>query len=105
MASDQAAVPPAQGMISIDDVLGSQVVNSNGDEVGEIDDLVMQGDSYFAVLSVGGFLGIGDKEVAVPLDELKLGEDKSYLMSPKTEEQLENLPEYRQHDYQQAPRG
>jgi hypothetical protein len=42
--------------------------------------------------------------VAIPLDELKLGEDESYLMSTETEEQLEELPEYEATQYQPYPR-
>jgi putative membrane protein len=90
----------AQGWVSIDEALGSSVVNANGDEVGEIQDVVMKDDAYFAVVEVGGFLGLGEKDVAVPLDELKLGEDQSYLMSKQTEDQLEQMPAYEATQYQ-----
>jgi len=92
------------GMVSLDEVLGSSVINENGEEVAKIDDLVVRDDAHYAVLSVGGFLGIGEKNVAIPLDELKLGEDESYLMSTETEEQLEELPEYEATQYQPYPR-
>ena len=96
----QAAVQPEQ-MVSIEEVLGSSVVNANGDEVAEIEDVVLdQNQRHYAVLSVGGFLGIGDKKVAIPLDEMQLGEDESYLMSTETEEQLEQMPEYEEGQYQ-----
>jgi putative membrane protein len=103
MAADQPTEGES-GWVSIEEVLGSTVVNENGEEVGEIQDLVAKDDAYYAVLSVGGFLGIGEKDVAVPLDELKLGEDESYLMSTETEEQLEELPEYEATQYQPYPR-
>jgi putative membrane protein len=99
MAADQPTEGES-GWVSIEEVLGSTVVNENGEEVGEIQDLVAKDDAYYAVLSVGGFLGIGEKDVAVPLDELKLGEDESYLMSTKTEDQLEEMPAYDQTQYQ-----
>jgi putative membrane protein len=100
----QAATQPGQ-VVSIEEVLGASVVNAEGDEVAEIEDVVIgQGDQYFAVLSVGGFLGIGDKKVAVPLDQLQLGEDEAYLMSGETEEQLEQMPEYNEEDYQPLQR-
>jgi len=104
MAADEPTgeQPPEgeQGFVSIDEVLGSSVINENGEEVGTIEDLVVKDDAHYAVLSVGGFLGIGEKDVAIPLDELKLGEDESYLMSTETEEQLEELPEYEAAQYQ-----
>ena len=56
------------------------------------------------MLSVGGFLGLGEKDVAIPLDELKLGEDETYLMSTETEDQLEELPEYEAAQYEPAQR-
>jgi hypothetical protein len=82
------------------------VVNANGEEVAEIEDLVVdQNQVHYAILSVGGFLGIGDKKVAIPLDQLQLGEDETYLMSGETEEQLEQMPEYEEDQYQPVQRG
>ena len=99
-AGQQAAVQPEQA-VSIEEVLGSSVVNANGDEVAKIDDVVLdQNQRHYAILSVGGFLGIGDKKVAIPLDEMQLGEDETYLMSTETEEQLEQMPEYEEGQYQ-----
>lgn len=96
----QAATQPEQAM-SLEEVLGSSVVNANGDEVAEIEDLVVdQNQVQYAVLSVGGFLGIGDKKVAIPMDQLQLGEDQVYLLSGETEEQLEEMPEYEEEQYQ-----
>jgi putative membrane protein len=92
------------GMVSIDEVLGSSVVNQNGEEVGTIEDVVVKDDAHYAVLSVGGFLGIAEKDVAIPLDELKLGENETYLMSTETEQQLEQLPEYEAAQFQPAQR-
>jgi putative membrane protein len=96
----QAATQPEQG-VSVDEVLGSSVVNADGQEVGKIEDLVMdQNQITYAVLSVGGFLGIGDKKVAVPFEDLQLGEDESFLMTSATQEQLEQMPEYDQEQFQ-----
>jgi putative membrane protein len=103
-ASDQPSDTEQQGWVSVGEVLGAPVVNDKGDEVGEIQDVVMKDNAYYAVLSVGGFLGIADKNVAIPLDDLKLGEDEAYLMSAQTEEQLEGMPAYEATDYEPAPR-
>jgi hypothetical protein len=78
--------------------------STKGDEVGEIKDVVMKDNTYYAVLAVGGFLGIGDKNVAIPLDELKVGEDEAYLMSAQTEEQLEAMPAYEATPVRAGPR-
>jgi hypothetical protein len=103
-ASEQPSDTEQQGWVSIGEVLGAPVVNEAGDEVGEIKDVVMKENTYYAVLSVGGFLGLADKNVAVPLDDLKLGEDEAYLMSAQTEEQLEQMPAYEATQYEPAPR-
>jgi putative membrane protein len=95
------ATPQPQQAVSIEKLLGSPVVNTKGDKVGKIEDVVLdQTGTYFAVLSVGGFLGIGDKDVAVPLNDLQLGEDEAYLMSATTEDQLKQMPEYDEDQYQ-----
>jgi putative membrane protein len=87
--------------IQASDVIGAEVVNESGEEVGEIKDLVIDADRLeYAVVSVGGFLGVGDKDVAIPLDQLKLGVGESYLMSGETEAQLEQMPEYQESQYQ-----
>jgi sporulation protein YlmC with PRC-barrel domain len=87
--------------VSLEAALGSPVVNTNGDQVGKIEDVVLdQTGKYFAVVSVGGFLGLGDKDVAVPLDELQLGEDETYVMTAATEDQLKQMPEYDENQYQ-----
>jgi putative membrane protein len=87
--------------IQASDVIGAEVVNESGEEVGEIKDLVIDADKLeYAVVSVGGFLGVGDKDVAIPLDQLKLGVGESYLMSGETEAQLEQMPEYQESQYQ-----
>ena len=103
-AGAQPSGTEQQGWVSVGEVLGAPVVNDKGDEVGEIKDVVMKNNTHYAVLAVGGFLGIGDKNVAIALDELKLGEDEAYLMSAQTEEQLEAMPAYEATQYEPAPR-
>jgi hypothetical protein len=77
------------------------VVNAGGQEVGEIEDLVLdQNQIAYAVVSVGGLLGLGEKRVAVPLDDLQLGEGETYLMSSATQDQLEQMPEYDERQFQ-----
>jgi putative membrane protein len=102
MQGEQQQAAPAPGQtVSIENVLGAEVVNAKGEDVAEIEDVVMdQSGKQYAVLSVGGFLGIGEKKVAVPLDELQLGEDKAYLMTAETEDQLKQMPEYDEDQYQ-----
>lgn len=77
-------------------VIGASVVNSANETVGKIDDILIRPDDrvLFAVLSVGGFLGIGDKLVVVPYDQLNMQGDKIMLPSATTEA-LKTLPEFK----------
>jgi PRC-barrel domain len=54
-------------------VIGSSVTNKGNETIGKIDDLLVSSDGKdpYAVLSIGGFLGVGSHFVAVPYDSLK----------------------------------
>src|SRR5438132_1055474 len=56
--------------------IGSAVVNDANESIGSIDDLLVSqdGKDTFAVLSVGGFLGIGSKLVVLPYTSLQFGD-------------------------------
>ena len=68
------------------------VYASTGDKIGEVEDVLMTPDGQITSVSVemGGFLGIDEKEVAMPIADLsKQGDD---LVADITEEQAETLP-------------
>jgi sporulation protein YlmC with PRC-barrel domain len=76
-------------------LVGAAVVNDANEKIGTVDDLIVTRSDrvVYAVLSVGGFLGVGDKLVAVPFAELQLNEDKTVL-SGATKESLKSLPKF-----------
>ena len=86
-----------------DDLAGKAVHNMAGKEVGEIDEIVQSadGDKRFAVIGVGGFLGIGEKKVAVPMEDLRRDaqDDNVILLSQMSEGKLETMPEYEKSGY------
>lgn len=107
--TQQAAAPgSAFGQMTADELIGSQVVNQNGEEVGELTDIVInqQDKAVNGIISVGGFLGVGEKDVAIPFDQLQPGENETVLMSTMTEEELESMPAYdeQQGGYDPFPR-
>lgn len=77
-------------------VVGSAVVNEANETVGTIDDLIVTPNDKipFAVLSVGGFLGMGTKYVVVSYSAFEVHEKKMMLRGA-TKESLKNLPEYK----------
>ena len=76
-------------------VVGSTVVNQANETVGTIDDLIVTPSEVvpFAVLSVGGFLGMGTKYVVVPYNALRL-QDKRIVLPGATKDSLKALPEF-----------
>lgn len=77
-------------------VVGSAVVNNAGDTIGKVDDLIVTPNEKvpYAVLSVGGFLGMGDKLVVVPYSVLTVANGKM-LLPGATVESLKALPDYK----------
>jgi hypothetical protein len=51
------------------------------------------------VVEFGGFLDIGDKEVAIPIERFQRAEDGRMLLTDATEEELEQMPDYNENDY------
>ena len=61
-------------------IIGTSVLDDANENIGKVDDLlVLQGGPAFAVLSVGGFLGLDSRYVAVPYDSLVFNDNKILL--------------------------
>jgi sporulation protein YlmC with PRC-barrel domain len=82
--------------------LGSYVYNDDDEEVGTLEDLVVDRNQRdriaFAILEVGGFLGLGAKRVAIEYDALQLGEEGDVVriaLPGATKKNLQKLPEYK----------
>jgi hypothetical protein len=76
-------------------VIGASVYNEQDERVGSIDDLIITPDRSlsYAIVSVGGFLGIGKRLVAIPVEQLR--DEKGKLILPgATKEALKALPEF-----------
>jgi sporulation protein YlmC with PRC-barrel domain len=92
------------GEIRGDDLKGTTVYGANDVKVGEIGDVVLAPDSKpdAVIVDVGGFLGIGAKEVAIGMDKLKFMTDKDgkkYLYTNFTKEQLQAQAAYDKGSY------
>ena len=78
-------------------LIGRNIVNTNGDTVGEIDSVVIDqsGKVRYVIVGVGGFLGIGKKEAALAWDDLTITENGEKVTTTATKDQLAALPEYK----------
>lgn len=75
-------------------LVGKDLYGAQGEQIGEISNvLAKDGKASAVVVDVGGFLGMGEKTVAIPLDNLQVGEDR-VTATNLTEESAKNLPEY-----------
>ena len=86
-------------LISSDKVDGTAVYGADGDKIGRIENVMIEkrsGQVAYAVLSFGGFLGIGTDHYPLPWSMLKYDEDKGGYLVSITREQLENAPRYRE---------
>ncbi|MGV0879835.1 PRC-barrel domain-containing protein [Martelella sp. FLE1502] len=93
--------------ISYDELEGAPVLGADGDNVGEISDIIVYGDNNenVFVVDVGGFLGIGEKPVAISADSATVMSDgDTYVVQTKYDrETLENQPEYTEQSLNDNP--
>jgi sporulation protein YlmC with PRC-barrel domain len=78
-------------------VEGTEVYNGAGDHLGQIDDLVIgkrDGEVKYAIMSFGGFLGIGEEYHPVPWNALTYDQERAGYVVDMTREQLREAPHY-----------
>ncbi|TDK37502.1 PRC-barrel domain containing protein [Rhizobium deserti] len=99
----------AQNQISANDYIGKPVYNANNESIGDVNDLIFEdkGAIVAAVIGVGGFLGIGEKDVAVPVDRITMtreadNNNETRLTTTETAEALKAAPEFKTMEDQQA---
>ena len=79
-------------------LIGEDVENSAGEKIGKVDDLLVGRNDrvLYAIISVGGFLGIGNRLVAVPFQALQPKPNDDDLILPNaTKDELKRLPEFK----------
>lgn len=94
------AVPREFQNMRAEQLIGKDIYGSGGEEIGEIEDIVIRSDGQaVAVLAdIGGFLGLGAKRVAIPMDQLSMQDDR-IVAKNLTQQTAENLPEYNDRDW------
>jgi sporulation protein YlmC with PRC-barrel domain len=80
------------------DFMGSRVYNMGGERIGDVNDILIDDGRVTAmVIGVGGFLGIGEKEVALQADQVKRmvhSDGEAYFTVNSTKDQLQAAPAY-----------
>ena len=79
-------------------LIGSSVINDKNEKIGTVDDVIADKEKKqlsFAVLQVGGFLGLGGRLVAVPYDSLVIDDNGQKITLPgATKDELKKLSEF-----------
>lgn len=92
----------APGSLYVSDLVGQSVYGTNDEKTGDINDILLDdaGNIEAVIIGVGGFIGLGEKDVAVTLDSLDIEvSDGSYQISINaSEKDLEEAPSYTRAD-------
>lgn len=78
-------------------LVGKDIYGANNEKIGDVKDVVMDQSSNqvtAVVADIGGFLGIGSKTVAIPINQLRAEGDDRIVATGLTKQQAENLPEF-----------
>lgn len=89
-------------ILSSSTISGEKVVNRQGEDLGDIKDLMIDIDSgrvVYAVLEFGGFLGLGSKLFAVPLPAMKVDTENHRFVFDQSKETLKNAPGFDKDDW------
>ncbi len=81
--------------LSASSLKGNNVRNAQGDNLGKVEDFMLDtstGEVSYAVLSFGGVMGIGDKLFAVPLQAMQADADQHEFILDESKERLEKAP-------------
>lgn len=86
----------ATGWSAKKQILGKDVYNDTGDKIGEISDLIVAPNKSvsYAIVGVGGFLGLGERDVAVPVSKFQQQMGKIVLKGA-TKDALKAAPEFK----------
>ncbi len=88
------------GSLSADQLIGATVYSSDDKDIGEVGDVRLAADGGKVdamIVDVGGFLGLGQKPVAIGFDNLKIRKDhggKYYVYTDFTRDELNSAPDY-----------
>ena len=96
MASEETKITSGS-LIAAEKVEGTDVYNPQGDKLGTVDDIMIDkvsGKAIYAIMSFGGFLGIGEKYHPLPWSTLNYDESKGGYVVNLDKKMLEGAPTY-----------
>ncbi|MCF3972267.1 PRC-barrel domain-containing protein [Paracoccus salsus] len=106
-SSGKIAQQQAANEIRLEWITDATVMSPEGAAIGDINDLIVDGETsemIAAIIGVGGFLGIGEKQIAVPWDRLTVNHDAQEIITELTKEEAEAAPQYVFRERAEVPR-
>ena len=97
LTQTDAVTPKKHSLVASDRVEGTPVRRPNGEKIGTIERVMidkLSGKVAYAVLSFGGFIGIGQKHLPIPWDRLKYDSDREAYQLDLSDEELGQAPAY-----------
>ncbi len=93
----------APGQVRADKLIGRSIQNPQDETIGEVKSVVLNqnGTADTVIVGVGGFLGVGEREVALGWKDLKVSDNGEKVTTALTKDQLKALPEYKYADVKQ----
>lgn len=105
-AAEAAAAESAAGKVEVEQaanewrvdwITGTTVNAPDGTSIGSINDMIVNGETgemKAVIVGVGGFLGIGEKQIALPWADLTINSDAQEITADLTREEADAAPEY-----------
>lgn len=106
VTDDATAVAPLytdMKEMTVGDALSMIAYDPTGERVGDIDYVIQGVDGAEFVVGIGGFLGLGEYTVALPIEEFDLNADGTGFVIDTTKERLEQLPEFDESSAESLP--
>ncbi|SDW88212.1 PRC-barrel domain-containing protein [Roseicitreum antarcticum] len=103
MMEAETMAPQSLSEMTVGDLNGTDVMDANGESIGSITEVVQGAREGQAVVGIGGFLGIGQYNVALPLSDLSYNAADEVISVSLTEEELTAMPEYVSGDMEPLP--
>ncbi|MEC7763182.1 MAG: hypothetical protein VX874_14865 [Pseudomonadota bacterium] len=105
MSGEVAQAPTFTSLdeMTVGDVVGYVAYDPEDNRIGEIDYVVANGDSADAIIGIGGFLGLGEYTVALPITDFELREDGMSFVLSTDKETLKEQPEFDEAEVEGLP--
>ncbi|MCF6370119.1 PRC-barrel domain-containing protein [Rhizobium halophilum] len=89
--------------LTVNDIKDYDIVGANGNNLGDIEDVVNVNNRLYAVVTSGGFLGLGENRAAVPLSALYVTDQETLLAPDVSQRQIDGMANFQSDRYEALP--